>query len=84
MQAYSAVGFLACEHSAPEDGFEKLAIYELEGSAVHAARLKSDGRWTSKIGWDIDIEHDSLEALEGVEYGKVVAFMRRPLNDSTT
>ena len=42
-------------------------------------RLKTDGKWTSKLGdWE-DIDHDSLAAVEGVFYGKAVSFMKRPI-----
>jgi hypothetical protein len=38
-----------------------------------------DGNWTSKLGKGEDIQHDSLDGLEGDLYGKVAIFMmRRP------
>lgn len=49
----------------PERGFDKIAIYAIEGSFQHAAKLLDDGRWSSKLGPDGDIAHRDLAALEG-------------------
>jgi hypothetical protein len=58
-------GYLPCEHSDPEKGFEKIAIYaDSNGTATHAARQTAEGIWTSKIGVLEDVEHNSLVALE--------------------
>lgn len=79
--AYRSVGFEICESSNSEPGFEKLALYGEDGEFVHAALQLPSGRWTSKLGRSEDIEHDTLEQLEGKgkdEYGFVVAFMKRP------
>lgn len=40
-------------------------------------RQLPDGKWTSKLGALEDIEHDRLDALEGDDYGRVVAYMKR-------
>ena len=63
---------------------EKLAIYGDEHGFTHVARQLENGRWTSKLGEQWDIEHE-LEAVAGQEsawpayrYGSVVAFMSRP------
>jgi hypothetical protein len=69
--------FTICDTADLESGFEKIAIYaDARGSPSHAARQLENGRWTSKLGVREDIEHD-LHALEGTEYGKVVAIVRR-------
>jgi hypothetical protein len=39
----------------------------------------SDGKWTSKIGKDLDIAHDTLEVLEGPEYGNVYIIMGKDM-----
>ena len=42
-----------------QDGYEKIAIYALDGEPTHAARQLDTGRWTSKLGKHEDIEHDT-------------------------
>ena len=46
------------------------------GHPMHAARRLADGRWTSKLGRNIDITHD-LRDLEGPAYGRVVVLLGR-------
>ena len=59
---------------------EKVAIYLLNGMPTHAARQLSTGKWTSKLGLSIDIEHDSPDVLDGPEYGKASIFLKRKIN----
>ena len=67
-----------------EEGFEKIAIYAdlTDLSPSHVAI--SDGHtWKSKLGDDCDIEHQSLDLLEGDqqdEYGIVAQVLRRAIN----
>jgi hypothetical protein len=42
-------------------GWQTIALYSADGELTHAARRLDNGRWTSKLGPDIDIEHDTLE-----------------------
>ena len=73
-------GFERSESSDPEPGYEKIAIYvDRRGLPLHAARQLESGRWTSKMGELEDIEHDTLDALEGPKYGKPVRYLRRPV-----
>ena len=44
---------------------------------THAARLKADGKWTSKLGTEEDIEHNTLESMEGDLYGLVIQILRK-------
>jgi hypothetical protein len=55
---------------------EKVALYATDEGPAHAARQLSNGRWTSKLGRDEDIEHE-LEGLAGSHYGAVVQFLQR-------
>ena len=48
-----------------------------DNEAKHAAKQLYNGRWTSKVGGNVDIEHDLLD-LEGPCYGNVVMYFRRP------
>lgn len=61
-----------------EPEFEKIAHYVKGGNVTHTARQLPWGRWTSKLGPGIDIEHLDPEALEGPVYGNVEGYMRRP------
>jgi hypothetical protein len=58
-------------------GVEKIAIYAMGDIALHTARQLPSGRWTSKIGHDIDIEHESPDVLVGPRYGQVIGYMAR-------
>lgn len=62
-----------------ETGFEKVAFYvDNEGEPSHFARQLESGKWTSKLGDLIDIEHDDLECLECEDYGEVSLILKRP------
>jgi hypothetical protein len=57
---------------------QKIAIYTLFNNAPsHVARQLCNGKWTSKLGENIDIEHDTLEVLEGPAYGLVRVIMSK-------
>lgn len=64
-----------------EPGFEKVAIYVDLTDMLPSHMAKSDGRsWKSKLGRVQDIEHASLDLLEGDrewEYGIVERILRR-------
>jgi len=59
-----------------EHGFEKIALYEMDGTPTHAARLLPTGRWTSKLGRELDLQHE-LTDLEGPEYGAVGGIFKK-------
>ena len=48
-----------------EIGFEKVAIYSDAHGPQHVARQLPDGKWTSKLGQQVDVEHSTLSVLEG-------------------
>lgn len=80
--AYKAMGYKVCKDGALEEGFEKVAIFAIDKDFYeHAARQLPDGKWTSKLGKNKDIEHDLASALEGADYGKIVRYMKRPRNE---
>lgn len=70
-------GFEVCEGPAVEPGFEKIALYVMDGEFMHVALQLPSGRWTSKLGGWEDIEHDTLEVLKGPDYGSPRQFMKR-------
>lgn len=77
IKAYELSGYVTCQDTRHEKGFEKIAIYvDSNGKPTHAARQLSSGKWTSKLGELEDIEHNSLDSL--AEYGTVAVFMKRP------
>ena len=80
VQAYETVGFVPCRDSRLDRGFEKIALYaDADGVPKHAARQLPNGKWTSKLGPSVDIEH-TLIALQGQAYGQISIFLRRPVD----
>ena len=78
--AFGNLGYERCDSAEFEPGFEKVALYVDDRlSVTHAARQLPDGRWTSKLGPQWDINH-SLEGVCGPPpaYGRVAQIMRRP------
>lgn len=77
--AFETLGYEACENSELEPEYVKVAIYaDHQGTPTHVAKQTAAGVWSSKLGRGQDIEHSSLRALEGLEYGTPVLFLRRP------
>jgi hypothetical protein len=77
MDAFRFLGYEPCRDGRYEQGFDKIALYAHGNKPKHAARQIADGKWTSKIGTSVDIEH-KLKDLEGEHYGKVIMFFLRP------
>jgi hypothetical protein len=75
--AYETRGFVECENGDLEHGYEKIAIYAINGRPQHAARQLGNGAWTSKLGDWWDIEHATVEGVESNSYGDVAVFMKR-------
>ena len=74
--------YSVCASREFESKFEKVAIYiNAEGIPEHVARQTGDGMWSSKLGKGCDIEHDTLDVLEGDVYGKVGVIMQRQCKD---
>jgi len=66
------------DHNEYEEGFEKICFYLDEDKVpTHFARQLKSGKWTSKIGSLSDIEHDTLESLEGDLYGRAMLTFKR-------
>jgi hypothetical protein len=74
---FKSIGYVQCNDDSFEPGFEKIAIYADGAEPKHAARQLRNGKWTSKLGSNIDIEHDTPNCLTGPVYGNVVLFMKR-------
>jgi len=84
--AFRCLGYVPCNNSRVEFGFEKVALYADGNSPKHMARQLSDGMWTSKCGGAEDITHFTLDALESYgphplkgHYGRPVLYMKRSI-----
>jgi hypothetical protein len=78
IRAFQTIGYEICKNGEVEEEFEKIAIYtDNSDKPTHAARQTYSGKWTSKLGQAVDIEHEMAESLVSVEYGKVKIFMKR-------
>jgi hypothetical protein len=60
-----------------DEGFEKVVLYGNSLWYLHAARQLSNGKWTSKLGRDVDIEHDLPQDVADGVYGTLIHFMRQ-------
>ncbi len=76
VKVLGTLGYRPCEDGRRERGYEKIVLYALGNEPTHAARQLSNGRWTSKLGKSVDIEH-RIKDLEGPCYGKVAMYFRR-------
>jgi hypothetical protein len=77
-EAFAQQGYAPCEEEGLEAGLEKVALFATaDGRPTHMARQLPDGPWTSKLGEQVDIEHE-LHALAGELYGGVVRILQRP------
>ncbi|MGO9273517.1 MAG: hypothetical protein ACLQOO_25320 [Terriglobia bacterium] len=76
--AYRALNYHPCSDPDLETGFEKIALYvDLIGVPTHAARQLANGLWTSKLGDFEDIEHKTLDCLNGQLYGSPLVYLKR-------
>jgi hypothetical protein len=74
--AYGSLGYEVCQGGELEAGYEKIAIYELNGIPTHAARQLADGSWTSKLGALEDVQHPQ-DGLKVEDYGPPVLHLKR-------
>jgi hypothetical protein len=80
VEAYASLGYVHTTDGSLESGKQKIAIFvDAQGKPRHAARQLKDGWWTSKLGQEIDIEHE-LSAIEGPEYGTVAVVVARQVD----
>ena len=64
-EVFAGLGYEQCDDSRIEDGYQKVALYELQGAWTHAAAQMPNGAWRSKMGEGPVIEHRSPESLDG-------------------
>jgi SEC-C motif len=77
VETFLRLGYEECASDEVEAGYDKIVLYAVDGSVKHAARQLDDGRWTSKLGPWVDIEHLASTDVSGPKYGVVAAFLRR-------
>jgi hypothetical protein len=83
--AYGTLGYVPCDTSDFETGFEKIALYvAADGTPTHAARQIDATKWTSKLGIWEDIEHHTLDGLVSPGYGTVARLLKRPFPPTAT
>lgn len=78
-RAHGTLGFIVCQDGNLEPGMEKIVHYVRGLEVSHTARQLPWGHWTSKLGEDVDIEHQTPDELEGPVYGRVGGYMKRPI-----
>jgi hypothetical protein len=78
--AFATLGFVICETGDSEVGYEKIALYALDGKPTHAARQLPDGKWTSKLGKESVVTHNTPRGVEGPLYGVVCCYLRRQIS----
>ena len=89
--AFETLGYEPCENADFNSSFEKVAIFVSTSdktdefgefipkeTPTHMARQLPNGKWTSKLGKDVDISHNSLQSIEGKIYGEVKQILKRP------
>jgi hypothetical protein len=77
-RVFLSLGFADCSmDESQEPGLTKVALYGSGFLYTHAARQLTNGKWTSKLGKSVDIEHDSPDVVAGGLYGEVVQVMKR-------
>jgi len=81
IELFESMGFHLCEDGGYEPGFRKVAVYvnPKNGKVTHAARQRTGGLWTSKLGENHDIVHTTPESLESLPYGKVSIFLKKEI-----
>jgi hypothetical protein len=74
VRVYGMHGYSPCVDGSLEPGYEKIALYAIGPAVKNVARQLPEGKWTSKLGKDFDLEH-TLDGLAG--QGTPVQFLRR-------
>ena len=82
MEVFAGLEYEQCDDGDAEAGYQKVALYEVQGEMKHAAAQMPNGRWRSKMGQGPVIEHRSPESLAGGMYGNPTVYMRRPASDT--
>ena len=82
-EVFAGLGFEECDDGSFGPGYQKIALYEDQGTWEHAAIQISNGAWHSKMGEGPVIEHRSPESLSDGPYGNPTVYMRRAVSAPT-
>ena len=77
VEVFEGLGFEQCANATYEPGFDKVALYHKNEEWKHASIQLEDGSWSSKLGPNEDIRHETPESVSGDSYGNVHCIMRR-------
>lgn len=78
VQLFERFGYVKCKGYQFELLYEKVVLYaKPDGLFYHAAYQLPTGAWTSKLGPEEDIQHNSPAGLEGSNYGEVKQVLKR-------
>lgn len=78
IKLFELYGFVVCDNWDLEVDKEKIALFEDEfGLFKHVARQLDSGLWSSKMGDLEDIEHHTLDNVNGWFYGNATIIMCR-------
>jgi hypothetical protein len=76
IEALKVVHFEECDGPDPEDGYEKIAVFQKGGLFKHVALIASPETWKSKLGEYEDLDHPH-DGMDGGKYGNICKYLRR-------
>lgn len=79
IRLYELKGYERCQDGSLDPYFEKIVLYVTGHGVQHAARQLPSGLWTSKLGDEEDITHESPASLSCEDYGQPVCYMRKAI-----
>jgi hypothetical protein len=89
VKAFETLGYVACDNDNVEHGFEKVAVYaDKSGKPTHAAKQSRNGKWTSKLGSSVDVEHELnclreyVLDIDRTDYGTVAVVLKRKIDET--
>ena len=82
VRVFEEMGYEACTDANKEKGFDKVALFAKGTLWKHAAKQLLGGAWSSKLGLNEDIRHESLQGLSSRVYGEVHCIMKRPVGSN--
>ena len=80
IEVFVGLGYEQCNDGRLEDGHQKIALYEDDGTWQHASIQMPGGAWRSKMGEGPLIEHRNPGSLSRGVYGNPTVFLRRGIN----
>ena len=79
-EVFVGLGFEECDDGTFQSGYQKIVLYEDQGTWEHATIQMPNGAWRSKMGRGPVIEHRSPESLSDGPYGNPTVCMRRAVS----